>query len=120
MNSGFIFVFIVYYVLVFYYIYISYTIILILYVPNLLTLDDIVVFNFIGSLQFLYHIPVHSLMLSNQLILGRPLPVFPSIFPSNSVLYMLFSLLCNEFCAYICIFYIELPSPKCHLKPNPY
>ena len=70
-------------------------ILLLLYVPNLWTLDDTAALHLSLSIAILvalsYLIPFHSLMLSYQLILGRPLPLFPSIFPSNSVLYMLFS-----------------------------
>ena len=70
-------------------------ILLLLHVPYLSTLNDTVALHLPLSIAILvarpYGIPVHSLMSSYQLILGQPLFLFPSIHPSNSVLYMLFS-----------------------------
>ena len=68
---------------------------LLLHVPYLSTLDDTATLHFSLSIAILvacsYRIPVHSLILSYQLVLGRPLPLVPSIYPSNNVLYTLFS-----------------------------
>ena len=60
-------------------------IMLLLHVPYLLMLDDTV------PLHFSYRIPVHSLISAYQLSLGQPLSLFPSMYPSNNVLYVLTS-----------------------------
>ena len=70
------------------------SLLLLFHVPYLSTLDDTVTLHISLFIAILvacsYRKLVHSLMLSYQLILGRPLPLSPSMYPSNNVLYTLF------------------------------
>ena len=81
---------------------------LLLHVPYLSTLDDTTALHFSLSIAILvacsYRIPVHSLILSYQLVLGRPLPLVPSMYPSNNVLYMLFShIKCPKYLSFLAL-----------------
>ena len=70
-------------------------VLLLLHVPYLSTLDDTAALHLSLSIAIpvacSYRIPVHFLILSYQLVLRRPLPLVPSMYPSNNVLYTLFS-----------------------------